>query len=359
MSELSLVEKFKIAACIVGITIMGSTQGITMPILIVHYPSIYFILLLTSIEFVVVFGTIYIVISIIKLKKLFIPEKRHLLTLVKSGAGSAAASLFLAYSVNPERTPIIIQTVISGLIILPSVAFTKLILSKIVHYNLKFIIPSLILSALALGISAIPIIMDSVSKSTSWNPIGIVWILAFLIGIALTSLFNIYQEKYLTETGDGQILNKVTVVFISRLVQLICIGILFWIEYIPYINYEGNPSTQFVESIQTFFSFKIEFWLMQIFIFAFLILYSLSVYLNSISTNYNMISMAATNPCIALFFTVFSFLNPGIKFPIYVTILSLLCSGVSILLWIKGETKVKYQVISEIDPLIQDKPIEI
>lgn len=71
-----------------------------------------------------------------------------------------------------------------------------------------------------------------------------------------------------------------------------------------------------------------------------LLLYFLSILLNSISTNYNLILTNITNQSVALFFIIFPYLNKGIKSNIYVTLVTLFLNIVSVILWIKGETNV-------------------
>src|SRR4029078_7535187 len=81
------------------------------------------------------------------------------------------------------------------------------------------------------------------------------------------------------------------------------------------------------------------FILTQLFIFDCLFLFIISVYLNEISTNYNMILTNLTNQSVALFFTIFSNLNHGVHYPLSITILSMLCNIISVILWVKGESK--------------------
>jgi hypothetical protein len=115
---------------------------------------------------------------------------------------------------------------------------------------------------------------------------------------------------------------------------------MFWIEYV--IGYSNHPWKDFSHSVDMFLNAKMQFWFLQSFIFSFIILYAVSIYLNSISTNYNMITAVATNPATAIFFTVFPQFNDGIVIPIEYVIPGLICSVLSVIFWILGERKVAY-----------------
>jgi hypothetical protein len=77
--------------------------------------------------------------------------------------------------------------------------------------------------------------------------------------------------------------------------------------------------------------------MLQLFIYDCLALYLFSIYLNSISTNYNMILTNLTNQSVAIFFAIFPHLNAGIHASIPITILSLAFNILSVVLWINAE----------------------
>lgn len=316
-------EKVQIAVCICGLIIFGAVLPILIPLAAIYYESVYFIVLMTSIQFTIIFAIAYF--SVHKMKP-HLPN--HKMTIFLSGVFSAAMSLFKVYASHPERTPPVMQSILAGLAIVPNVIFTKVILKKNVVYVKKFIIPSLILLAASLGISVIPL-------TSSWDPMSILWITLYLIGVVARSLYCIMQEKYLTDSKDGSVKNKVTIMFYTRVVHMVVILPFFWLEYV--IGYTNAPFTALGNSFVEFFTKLREGWMLEGFILAYLVFYVFSVYLNSISSNYNMVASVAINPAVGIFFTIFESLNPGIKYPWYIVVPALICSVGSIILWIIGE----------------------
>ncbi len=132
----------------------------------------------------------------------------------------------------------------------------------------------------------------------------------------------------------------------TNLMQLAFIIAFFWID-IP-LGY-GDSGTEFLKSLKMMFNDSYSALLLQGFILAYFIFLGLSIYVNSISTNYNMIVTIMTTPAVALFFTIFSSLNPGIEFSWVIVITSLVCSLASIILWFLGEKK-DTQGYEELDP---------
>jgi len=348
---MKLVDKFKVGICVTGIIVTGSTQSIIIPLATLWFTSLYFIVLLTSLEFTVIFGIIYL---ILRKGKPGIPKEK--MTIFLSGVFNAAMGICGIYSANPKRTPPVMQSVLNALGIIPSVIFTKYILKKKVRYILWLVIPSLILLLTSVGISSVPLFTTHTSHShvkpvngTKVDPhhppnipdaipyviLTILWIGLYLFSIFSRSFYNIMQERYLIKTADGSLLNKITLVFYTRFIQLFLVLTFFWLEFI--IGYDNNPTVEFHDSFMEFFTNWKHFLLLQGFIGAYMLLYIFSVYLNSISTNYNMVAIIIINPAVAIFFTVFSSLNPGIKYPWYIVGPSLVCSILSVILWIFGE----------------------
>ncbi len=321
-------ESIQIAICICGIIISGSTMAITVPILTMHYESLFYILFNNAIQLVIVFGIAY---YFLNGKKFELPEYKKYV--FQSGLYNAFMGITMVYAANPERTPPVLQALLNGLAIIPSVILTKYFLKKDVMYNYWFIIPSTLLLLASL---TIPIAY--MSHDFTWK--SILWILLYTVGIIFRGSFNVMQEKYLTETQDGSLRNKMTLLFYTRLIQLFIIIPSFSLEYI--IGYDQEPLQEFMSSIGQFFTDGIAFLLLELFVISYIMIYGFSIYLNNISTNYNMITTAAINPSVAIFFVIFSKLNTGIHFPLAIIISSLICSVLSVIFWIIGEKKSEY-----------------
>lgn len=327
-------QKVQIGICITGLIIFGASLPILTPLAAIYYQSVYFVVLMTSIQFTIIFLIAYLI--SIKGK---IPKINHKWTIFWSGFFSALMSLLKTYSSHPERTPPVMQSILAGISILPNVLFTKIILHKNVYYDKRFIIPSLILLFASLGISAIPL-------SDNWNNMTILWISLYLLGVASRSVYCVLQEKYMTDSQDASLNNKIVIMFYTRFVHMFVILPFFWLEYV--IGYNDSPFHSLGDSFVVFFTKLKEAFILEGFIVSYLIFYIFSVYLNSMSSNYNMIASVAITPSVGIFFTIFDDLNPGIKYPIYIVIPGLVCSVGSIILWLIGE-KVIREDYTELD----------
>lgn len=322
-----------IGVCIAGMVVTGSVQAVTILMASIYFESLFFILLMTSVQFVIFFGVAYL---IVMKGKIQMPEYK--LIVILSGVFSALMSILKMYASNPARTPAVMQSILSGLSILPNVLMTKLILKKTVRYDKRFIIPSVILMLASIGISCIPIV-------SSWDAMAALWITIYVLGIISTSVYCVMQEKYFIETADGSVKNKIVIMFYTRLVHLITVILFCWLEWV--IGYSGSPLEEFGNSFIAFFTNGKDAGYLQGFIMAYLVFYTFSAWLNSISSNYNMMATIAVGPSIAIFFTAFPNFNPGIKYPWYVVIPALVCSVASIVLWVVGEKNDGYTELKD------------
>jgi hypothetical protein len=305
--------------------ITSSMLNIIMPILVTHYESIYFILMMSGLQFCVIFFLIYGTMIGFRFYR-----PKNIGTLVWIGIYNTGMAICMIYGANPSRTPIVIQVIVSSLVILPSVLFTKYILNKRVVYDKNYIVPSIVSLALSVIISLIPFF-------TNFTLMGFFWIMLFLTGVIFRSAFSIMQEKYIMDTKEYTLLNKITIVFYSRIFQFLTMITFFWLEFL--IGYSDKPADALVNSIDSFVNDGTAFFLLEFFVGSYLLNYIFAVYLNSISTNYNMISTIAVNPLTVTFFTIFPRFNPGIKYELYITIPGLFFSVLSVWLWLKGERK--------------------
>ncbi len=167
------------------------------------------------------------------------------------------------------------------------------------------------------------------------------------VGIICQAGYNVMQERYIERSGDFSAYNKFLLMFWSKSVELTTLVVFCWLEL--FIGYSKHPLTAFVDSVKLFVSGAGDFFMLEGFILAYIMSFSLAVYLNSISTNYNMITVIISNPLATLFFYFFSQFNNGIHYPIWVIICSLVLGFVSIILWLKGETITDYKKLTSDD----------
>lgn len=312
----------KLCLLILAVIITASIEHITIPIMVTYFESLYFILFVSSLHGCINFG----IIILIKTGGLFIKPKEFKISML-AGFFNALMSMCFIYSANPERTPVVIQSIFLGFAIIPSVLFRKLILDRKTIYNAKYIIFSILCLVVSVGVAIIPLFTTSSSISF--------WMIMYLCAVIFLSLDNTLQERYSNITKDNSLLNRVSFAFYTSLCQFVTLIPMFLIEYV--FGYTNNPMSSFVQSAYMFVDNIKNFMILELFILDCLVLYLLSIYLNSVSTNFNMILTNITNQSVAIFFTIFPSLNNGMKYPIHVTIISLVFNVCSVCLWIKGE----------------------
>jgi Na+/H+-translocating membrane pyrophosphatase len=197
------------------------------------------------------------------------------------------------------------------------------------------------------------VIIPLFNKSYDWSKAY--WILGYILAVILLSLDGTLQEKYVMDTHDGSLINKVSFAFYTSICQVVTLIVMFWVEYV--FGYTDHPLNAFVESIKIFSLDNVwSFVILELFIIDCLALYLITVHLNSISTNYNMILTNLTNQSVAIFFIIFPNLNNGIQYPILITVCSLIINIISVLLWMKGERNKTISFVdstNEIDLIIQ------
>jgi drug/metabolite transporter (DMT)-like permease len=325
----------RIAFLVFAVSITGATQRIIVTFLAQMFPSMIFVILVSGAHFCIVFGLILLFLARKDWKLLRVPEKK---TILIAGLCNAFAGIFTLYAANPIRTPAVVQSILPGLAVIPSIIMTKYILKKNVFYEKWYIVPSLIFLFTSVGISIIPIY-------SHWSPSSILWIAIFTIGTTFRSGHNVMQEKYITDTRDGSFLNMIRLVFYIRLVQFVVVVAFSWLDI--FFGYSDNIIIAFRDSGDIFVHKLVPTLLLEIFTASYICLFVAAVYLNAISTNYNMISTSIVNPSTAIFYSVFPDLNPGLDYPLYIMIPALVASLLSVALWIKGERKEPYETLTE------------
>ena len=318
-------DKIKIAIYASLVIIFTSAQMIVIPLSSERYESLYFTVLLVCFQFVVI--AFVAMLSFTKGKPKVPTEKK---SVILCGCFGAIMTILYVYSADPNRTPPVLQTILMGIRIIPSVIFTKIILKKSNDYKLKFIIPSLIFLGGSIALAVVPIGSDFSGESA-------LWLVMFILSVICASLYSIYQEKYFIETNDRTLANKMILIFWTRLIQLIIVAACYWTEFI--IGHGDHPGDEFRNSSRIFFSGTIDTFILECGIIAYVLGYVASTFLNAISTNFNMIASAGAQPVTILFFTLFSSLNNGIEYPWYISVSCAVASIISVILWMKGESK--------------------
>lgn len=356
----------KLILLIVGIALSGSVQLITTPLIMPVYPSIFFITLTLSIESSIVFGLIMLVNDIVGLynKKQWSFDytviTKHPKNILGMGILQFLISICFFYSSNPNRTPVLMQVILLGLCIIPSVIFSKIILNKRKNYQLNYLIYSMCFLLVSIILGVIPLAIQteladtvpiqsnqSVSTNQTTTPIvtnksiSILWCCVFMIGVVFMALSNVLQERYINATNK-KASTKFKFAFFTRLVQLLLTIIMFWTE--PLLGYNNTFSNFFstfgndyLKSIQLFFGSSYGFWIIQLYVIGRVISYILLIYLNQISANYSTIISGINTQILGLFFAIFPSLNTGFQYPLTVTMLNIFCNISSIIFWIKAE----------------------
>ena len=329
------------------IVIFGSISHISLPLVVSSYPSVFYVLFMTSIGGIIIYSSITIIrkyyVGIENQLSVFLMIfKKYIKLIALIGISNAFMSILMMYSANPTRTPVVIQSIFLGLAVLSSIVFSKCFLDKHIVYNIPYTIISILFLLGSVGIAIIPLLTES---NESEFVVG--WIFMFMFGVFAYSLTNVLQEKYLRESNDvidsfdNRIYsfdNKIYLALASSICQFISIIAFSWIDI--FIGYNTVNESSF-ESFQYSFNVMITdtwscLWLM-IFILLWFLLFIIALFLNELSTNYTMILTNITNQSIAIFFIIFPSLNHGLQYPLYITLSSLATSFISVLFWINAE----------------------
>lgn len=349
-------EIVKIGACIVGMVISGAVQLITMLLALAQFESVYFVLLATSLQLAIVFFVAFVVVSLVggaggaagagagaggaagAAGSIAVFPPNHFRVIVASGVFYTIMCILKMYSGNPDRTPPVFQCVVAGLAIFPNVLFTKFIIKKKnVAYDKRFIIPSVLCLLSAVGITTIPIATDS--STFKW--MTLLWVVLYLIGVCSRSLYCVLQEFYFVKlSADGvtqpTLSQKLELMCYTNLASLLFTAPILGLEYGIGYSIDAPPKA-LINSFIMFTTNGYAAGMLEAFIASYIVFYAFSVYLNSYSSNYNMIATLAITPIVAIFFTIFAGL--GVAYPWYIVVPSLFLSITSIVLWMFGENK--------------------
>ena len=269
--EFSRCEKFQTCLYISLVIIFGAMQLVVIPLSAEIYVSIYFLILMVCAQFAVISFFAMLFTNRFRIR---IPNEK--LTVFLCGLFGALMTIFYVYSADPNRTQPVMQIILMGLRIIPSVVFTKIILEqKKNKYEIKFILPSMLFLLISIGLTMIPL-------RSSFSIDSIIWIGMFLTSVIFAALYSIYQEKYIADTRDDSTPNKMVLIFWTRLIQLIAIILCFWLEFV--IGHKTHhPFNAFMDSCNQFLKISKNFVVLELGIVAYLISYVASTYLLIIS----------------------------------------------------------------------------
>jgi len=139
-------------------------------------------------------------------------------------------------------------------------------------------------------------------------------------------------------TDDKSIANISRLLTFTNITQLLVFIIFCWIElFLGNYNTLYGASIAFYESLIIFITIFSKSFIIELFVIVSVMTYYFSAYLNTISTNYNMLLINIINQLVPIFFLIFPQFNNGIKYPFYIILLSLVFNISSVILWIYGE----------------------
>ena len=315
------------------------------------FSSPYFVLTITSVAFIIIFGLIIIAYRIIvwRNRKLNIPSfRRYGLNFFTIGFCTALNGFLIVFASPAFRTPPILQGLLPNTGILWAILLTPIVVGKknspipICAWQPLLVI-MLILGGAALAVS--PLIIDLVNGSAVFyaagtSPIYVIeWSAVFMFGFLPGVAINVFQEAFFKfrkreggERSFGFDMNYMLFWSIG-VAQLASVLFLWFIPLIP--NYGLPPQPTVAEfwielgaTTQCFFgalpNCSLAFPLFVVFVGGFLLNSFTSAALNESSAVYNTIATTLSSPIVTLFFVIFPALNFGQgSFPLWSTLPSL------------------------------------
>jgi uncharacterized membrane protein len=310
-----------------------------MIITVTEIASIYFLLLIMMIQNFIIYFILFLIVRKFKSPSYdHVNTRKSWILLLISGVCNVFRHICLTYSSSSERTPIIIQMIISSSAIIPTVFFSWLFLNKQFSYKKIYIGFSLLFLCLSLSLSIVPLV-----STFKVNNVG--YIFLYLFGILFMCLLNVLTEKYLSlmpnqpTTLIDNFYDKFRVIMYQNLFSLIVILGFFWMEIV--LGYTNQPWQTFVNDVNLFFSGNSLTLKIEVIIIAFVSMALCSASLSKISSKYTIITTLINNPIVLLFFLIFPSLNKGVEYPLYIVLICLFSSALSVTLWILGDSPSK------------------
>ncbi|XP_064389976.1 crt homolog 2-like isoform X2 [Halichondria panicea] len=231
----------------------------------------YFVLSSASISFVIIFGTcLLVILSVQLLLNRLCKERRFRFITVENdllfpqwqfmliGFFDALNGVLVVFASPPTRTAPFLQAILSNSAIPLTILFRFLILRKRPTL-LKLLCACAVVAALVF--SLIPVVAQFDDNSKGGNAqffaqptlSRIIWPLVFMIGFVPAAVMNVIEEKSLKDTRT---VNLFYFLFWTSLYQLVSVGVLFWVDVVPWYGFAGSIQTfgeNYWFAIQCFF----------------------------------------------------------------------------------------------------------
>ncbi|XP_022791170.1 uncharacterized protein LOC111330563 [Stylophora pistillata] len=206
----------------------------------------YFVLSFSSLSFVIIFGLGTLFIKIFTPQDLGETEKRfpHLL-LFLVGFCNALNGALVVFASKGSRTPPYLQAILGNFMIPLTVLFRMLIVRK--KPTLLKLSCSIIM-VVGLFICLISTIFPEVDpeskerKDVAQGVSRVMWPIIFMLGFAPLAAMNVIQEKgvKMENKSSKKGINLLYFLFWTSSYQLLCVGVLFWLDVLPWYGNVSN-----------------------------------------------------------------------------------------------------------------------
>jgi hypothetical protein len=308
----------------------------------------YFIVVLTSLISALFFGGLFLFFKFIQHVPM-VSFRKYWVNYVIRGLINTLTVICIVYSSPIERTPPILVLVISSMCILFGIVLTKIIIKKSINYRHWCPITSLIL----LLISLILLIVGQITYNLDQNKFNyyvFIWIVICLLGFFFSSLYNVAEEKYITdsnpslESDQQKRVNLFVTLFWTSVFQMVGIICFFWVDLLPFFGFStiNDFLPNLRNSILCFFVSagcdyrNLLFGLS--YIASYIITYVSTILLNRKSANFGLYAYAIGTPISSLIFLVCKFGTAST--PLWAVIPSIVILLSGILIWKYWEDRI-------------------
>ncbi|XP_027036189.1 uncharacterized protein LOC113664762 [Pocillopora damicornis] len=206
----------------------------------------YFVLSFASLSFVVIFGLGTLFIKTFSPQDLGETEKRfpHLLLFLVGFCDSLNGAL-VVFASKGSRTPPYLQAILGNFMIPLTILIRMLILRKkptLLKLSCGVIV------VVGLFICLIPTIFPDVDpkaekrKNDAQGVSRVMWPMIFMLGFAPLAVMNVIEEKgvKMESKSSKKCINLMYFLFWTSSYQLLCVGLLFWLDILPWYGNVGN-----------------------------------------------------------------------------------------------------------------------
>lgn len=206
----------------------------------------YFVLSFASLSFVIVFGLGTLFTKIFSPQDLGETEKRfpHLL-LFLVGLCDALNGALVVFASKGSRTPPYLQAILGNFMIPLTILFRVLIVRKkptLLKLSCGIIV------VVGLFICLIPTIFPKVDpkaekkKNEAEGVSRVMWPIIFMLGFVPAAIMNVLEERgvKMENRSSKKGINLLYFLFWTSSYQLLCVGVLFWLDILPWYGYVSN-----------------------------------------------------------------------------------------------------------------------